>query len=278
MNQSNQSTQTYVLGSSSEETQRLQKQAQMYLPITQRFLQEAGITAGMKVLEVGSGAGDISLLVAELVGPSGTVVGVDRNPEILETARARMQAAGHTNVSFIVEDITNLTLDTDFDAVVGRFILGHLFSDPVVALRNLVRHLRPGGIVAFQEADLTHLGTSFPPSPLFEQAGSWIREGARRAGLDYQLGFRLYSVFLDAGLPEPQMSYTSPIGGGSDWVGYDVMAELVRSMLPEILKFHVATAEEIDIDTLAQRLRDSMANRRGVARWLDVVSAWTRTT
>ena len=71
MNQSNQSTQTYVLGSSSEETQRLQKQAQMYLPITQRFLQEAGITAGMKVLEVGSGAGDISLLVAELVGQGG---------------------------------------------------------------------------------------------------------------------------------------------------------------------------------------------------------------
>jgi SAM-dependent methyltransferase len=88
-----------------------------------------------------------------------------------------------------------LVLGDTFDAVVGRYILQHL-RDPVLALRQLVRHLRPGGIVAFQEADLTRLGTSVPPVPLFEQVGEWIKEPFRREGLDLQFGLRLYGVFL----------------------------------------------------------------------------------
>jgi SAM-dependent methyltransferase len=231
----------------------------------------------MKVLDVGSGAGDVALLVAELVGPSGMVVGVDSNPLILETARARVQAAGHTNVSFIIEDITNLALDSDFDAMVGRFILQHVGSNPAIVLHKLVHHLRPGGIVAFQETDFTHLEAGFPSSPLSEQVSYWFREAFGRAGVEYQMGLKLYGVFLDAGLPAPQMHCESLVGGGLDWVGYDIIAATVRSILPMIVKFGIATAEEVDINTLAQRLRDAVVNQHGIARGLDVVSAWART-
>src|SRR5438309_2361164 len=86
----------------------------------------------------------------------------------------------------------------------AQSILQHL-RDRVLALRQLVRHLRPSGIVAFQEADLTRLGTSIPPVPLFEQVGDWIKEPFRREGLDIQFGLRLYRVFLGAGLPAPQI-------------------------------------------------------------------------
>ncbi len=236
MSESNNSTQAYVFGHSVGEAQSIQKIAQILAPVTRGFLEQAGLCAGMQVLEVGSGAGDVTLLAAELVGSSGTVIGVENNPAILETARARAQAAGLTQVSFVESDLTGLVLDDTFDAVVGRYILHHL-RDPVLALRQLVRHLRPGGIVAFQEADLTRLGTSVPPLPLFEQVGSWIKEPLRREGLDLQFGLRLYRVFLDAGLPPPQLHCESFLGAGPDWPWYDVMAGRVGSVLPLLLKY-----------------------------------------
>jgi SAM-dependent methyltransferase len=274
MSESNNSTQAYVFGHSVGEAQSIQRLAQILAPVTRQFLEQAGLCAGMKVLEAGSGAGDVTLLAAELVGPSGRVIGVENNPAILETARARAQAAGFTQVSFVESDLTTLVLDDTFDAVVGRYILHHL-RDPVLVLRQLVRHLRPGGIVAFQEADLTRLGTSVPPVPLFEQVGEWIKEPLRRERLDLQFGLRLYGLFLDAGLPPPQLHCQSFLGSGPDWPWYDVMAGRVGSVLPLLLKYGLVTAEEVEISTLAQRLRDAAS--ANVVMAPDLVSAWTRT-
>jgi ubiquinone/menaquinone biosynthesis C-methylase UbiE len=72
---------TYALGHSSAEIQRLKDQAAMLRPITERLLRSAGIDAGMRVLDLGCGAGDVSMLAAELVGPAGIVVGIDRSRE-----------------------------------------------------------------------------------------------------------------------------------------------------------------------------------------------------
>src|ERR1700746_2780919 len=88
-----------LFGQSSGEAERLRLQARMFAPYTARFLEDAGISRGMKVLDVGTGAGDVALLVADLVGEQGTVIGVDFNPELIETARARVAAAGLENVS-----------------------------------------------------------------------------------------------------------------------------------------------------------------------------------
>ena len=85
---------TYTMGRTQGEEERLIQQSQLYDAVTRRFFREAGISSGMKVLDIGSGPGDVALTAAELVGPEGAVVGVDVNPEILETARARAQAAG----------------------------------------------------------------------------------------------------------------------------------------------------------------------------------------
>jgi cyclopropane fatty-acyl-phospholipid synthase-like methyltransferase len=79
----------YVLGRTAEETERLQAQAVFVQPFTERLFRDAGIDRGMKVLDLGSGAGDVALLAARLVGSEGEVVGIDSNPSILETARAR---------------------------------------------------------------------------------------------------------------------------------------------------------------------------------------------
>jgi cyclopropane fatty-acyl-phospholipid synthase-like methyltransferase len=114
---------TYVLGRSDDETKRLEPHAALFKQFTRLAFEEAGITTGMKVLDLGTGSDDVAFLAAELVGSTGRVVGVDLNPAIVATARARAQAAGMTNVSFIVGDVREVELGDDFDAIVGRMVL-----------------------------------------------------------------------------------------------------------------------------------------------------------
>ncbi len=275
MSERNRTDPAYVMGRSAEETARLQKQSLLYDPSTRRLFEEAGITAGMKVLDVGSGAGDVALLAADLVGPSGTVIGVDPNPSILETARERVRAAGLSNVSFIADDIRSAKLDHDFDAVVGRLVLIYL-GEPEALLRLLSGHLRPGGIVAFQEIDWTNGPTAVPPSRHLAQVWKWVPETFRRAGLDPQIGLKLHQIFLAAGLPAPTMHLDAPVGGGLDWAGYDYMASGLRSMLPYILQHGVATEEEVDIDTFAERLRAEVVGQQGVVMSQTFIRAWAR--
>ncbi len=170
---------TYGLGRSSAETQRLITQAQLYDSFTRQVFQAAGIATGMKVLDVGSGAGDVALLLADLVGPMGSVVGVDINPIILETARARAQEAGLANVTFLAGEVGSCKLEREFDAAVGRWILMHV-SDPVETVRTVVNHLRTGGIIAFQESDFTTPMAALPPSRLLQQFNRWALVLQRR--------------------------------------------------------------------------------------------------
>lgn len=265
----------YVMGRSAHETRRLQEQAQIYGPSTRRLFIEAGIKPGMRVLDIGCGAGDVTLVVADLVGPQGAVVGVDVNSAIVQTAQMRIQAAGLSNVSFIEGDIRSVDPGTDFDAVVGRLVLLYL-GNPTETVRKVVNHLRPGGIVAFQEPDFTSGPVDFPPSPLNQQMWHWWRQTAGRAGLDLTMGFKLYQVYQAAGLPAPQMHLEAPMGGGPDWAGYSYMAEAMRSILPLLLKFGVATADEVAIDTLATRFRQEVLNQQGVVMLPTFVSAWSR--
>lgn len=274
MSESNKGDAIYVMGRSADETQRLQEQDKVYGASTRRLFVEAGIRTGMRVLDIGCGAGDVALLAADLVGPHGTVVGVDSNPMILETARMRVQAAGLTNVDFIEGDIRSVQMDTDFDAVVGRLVLLYL-GNPAETLRHVVAHLRPGGIVAFQEPDFTSGPVDFPPSPLNQQMWHWWRQTAGRAGLELGMGFKLYRVFLAADLPAPQVHLEAPMGGGPDWAGYAYMAAAMRSILPLLLKFGVATVEEVAIDTLADRFCQEVVSQQGVVMLPTFVGAWS---
>ncbi len=270
------SAQTYTLGHAPEEIQRLLKQGQFLNPFTRRLLEDAGLRAGMKVLDVGCGPGDVSLMAAELVGEEGLVIGVDTNASVLDIARARAQAASLRQVSFLAGDIGDLARSQECDAIVGRLILQHV-RQPASLLRLLAQRLHPGGLLAFQEYNITGLSEwIFPPSPLWEQAATWCREVYQRVGLERRMGMKLYGTFLSAGLPAPQLRYETAIGAGP--VGADIAehhASLVRTLLPLILQFEIATAEEIGVETLTERLREEIVSREGVARMPGLVSAWT---
>jgi ubiquinone/menaquinone biosynthesis C-methylase UbiE len=113
--------------------------------VTEAMLRMAGITRGASVLDVAAGAGDQTLAIAERVGPEGFVLATDLSPVILERARARAEHAGHRNVQTQVADAERLPLEAvHFDAAVCRLGL-MLCPDPLQALREMHRVVRPGG-------------------------------------------------------------------------------------------------------------------------------------
>jgi SAM-dependent methyltransferase len=247
----------------------------MFAPYTARFLEDAGVSRGMKVLDVGTGAGDVALLTAELVGQDGTVVGIDFNAELIQTARARAAAAGFDHVSFVVGDAASAELDRDFDAVIGRCVL-FFAREPAALVRRLTGYVRDGGIVAFQEpANATLAPMSLPRSQLLERLWAWILETYRRADMDLYMGLRLRSIFAEAGLTAPAMHLDAAAGGGPDWPGYEYMARLVRTILPQITTLGVATEEDVGIDTLADRLHAEIGDNGASVTW-GFITAWAQ--
>lgn len=145
-------TADYVLGYSEAELTRLATQARLIDPITRRFLTSAGIRPGMRVLDVGSGAGDVAMLLAALVGPNGAVVGADTAQTAIDAASRRVQTQGFANVTFRHGDPAEMAFETPFDAIAGRYVL-QFMANPSGAVAKLARHVRPGGIVVFHELD-----------------------------------------------------------------------------------------------------------------------------
>lgn len=265
----------YPLPHGSAEIERLIAQSALLNPFTRALFAEAGIAPGMRVLDLGSGAGDVALLAAEAVGPTGAVVGVDRNATVLAVARARAEAAGFAHLSFVEGDIAEAAPDQTFDAIVGRLVLMYL-PDPAATLRELAARLRPGGIVAFGEYNLTPESIrAYPPVPLFARCCMWLQAAFQHAGAETQMGDKLYATYRAAGLPEPRLQYASS-AGGADWGGFTVFAEVLRTLMPLIVRAGIATAEEVEIDTLEDRMRAEAVAHGSILKMPDLVGAWAR--
>lgn len=267
-------TTNYPLGYSEEEARRLARQGALLEEPTAHVLRRAGLREGMQVLDVGSGVGDVSLLAARLVGKGGSVLGIERTPSSVETARQRIAALGAENVAFAEGDLASFDPDRTFDAIIGRFILLYL-PEPAAVLRRLLKHLRPGGIVAFQEYDMS-LTSQFPNSVLFEKIRGYILKAFLAAGAELDMGTKLPSTFLRAGLPPPEMTAITLVGFGPSWEGYEYITSVVRSLVPLMERSGIASAAEIDIDTLADRLREDAIGNERVIYLPRLVGAWAR--
>ena len=261
---------SYVLGHSEFELNRLEAQARLIDPITRRFLLEAGIKPGMRVLDVGSGAGDVAFLAASLVDLTGEVIGVDRSTRSIEAARARAKSRSIGNVSFFEGDPAQIT-NGHFDAIIGRYVL--MFqSNPSEMLRGLATLLRPGGLIVFHESDYDGL-RSIPKASLYDLCCRWIV--AALHDTDVNMGLRLGNTFTFAGLPNPTMRLEAFVGTGKASFPYlDLTAGLVRTLLPELERLNVATAAYIDIATLLQRLKNDVAANDSVVVGRYEVGAW----
>ena len=265
---------TYALGHSEQELDRLSRQAELFEPFTRQLLLQAGITRGMRILDVGCGSGDVALLSSELVGPSGQVVGADKAISAVQRASERAQARQIGNVQFVEGDPTEMQFARPFDAVIGRLVLMY-YPHPVDAIRKLAGHVRDGGLIVFQEVDLANC-RSLPPTPTFQRHIGWIKQTLTATGARTQLGLELYSAFVDAGMPGPSMRMDALIGGGPDCPAFELVVEITRSLLPAMEELKIATANEVDISDLAERIRDEVVGARGVVLSPALIGAWSR--
>jgi ubiquinone/menaquinone biosynthesis C-methylase UbiE len=246
----------YPFQSSDDERKRLIAQGELVAPLTRRLFERAGITAGMRVLDIGSGSGDVALLAAELVGPTGDVTGIDRDPAQVAYAEQRAKTRGLANVHFVVGDFREIDFTPAVDAIVGRLVLMYA-ANPLDAIRRALRNLRSGGIIALQESIIDYEGPVFiePLDCLAAKAAEWFRAGFKHAGVHSRMGMRLFGLMRQAGLaPSTEIDMVVPIQQGPDGALFSTLASVVRSQIPAIVASGVATEAEIDIDTLEERM------------------------
>ncbi len=244
----------------------------MLAPATRTILEMAGIESGMAILDLGSGAGDVSFLAAEMVGPEGHVVGIDTSADAVTYAARRAQELNITNARFAVGDIDSPVPGGPFDAVTGRLVLMYV-SDPAAVLRTQATVLRPGGLVVPIELD-AYAGRTAPPTPLAEILASGIVEAFNRGRIHTSLGPKLWSMLEDAGLHPHGMIGIQPCFGPNDPDGAALLAGIVRALIPLIERTDVATVKDIEPATLQDRLVAELSNACAIFAYPTVYGAW----
>ena len=266
------SASSYVLGHADVEVERLLLQGRLYDGYTEHALRLAGLRPGMRVLDIGCGPGDVSFVAARLVGPTGTVLGVDAAPAMVELARARAAERGLSTVHFTQAAIDAIALDEPVDAVVGRLILMHL-PDPAATLRHLSSLVRPGGVVAFSENDITAT-RSIPDMPLFGRVTDGIVRAFEAMGLSPRFGTTLHRVFADAGLGAPRLTLGTPIGTAADTDILAYAAEVWRLVFPIAQQAGFATDGLADIDEFVPRFRREALAADALVAMPPIITAW----
>jgi SAM-dependent methyltransferase len=253
---------TYVLAAGERAAYRLRILHELYGPATRRLLIEAGLRRGMRVADIGCGVGMVTAWLAKLVGPEGTVVGIDDSEAQLSEAREQLNGDGD-NVSFHRAGADDVGLPAEsFDLVYCRFLLIHL-PDPRQALREMRRLLKPNGILACEDGDLTNCGSE-PPSALDMFPDLWGRLGPIKR-VDFTLGRRLYRMVLEAGFTAPEITFNQPV--------------VARGESKRLLELSVAEAGESFVKAgliTAEELERTLSEMQRMARDENVLAVMPR--
>ncbi len=212
----------------------------------------AGLKPGMIAADFGCGVGATTRMLAEMVGPSGSVTGVDMSAAQLEQGRNLCKSEGITNANFVEASATATGLPRNsFDLVYCRFLLLHMV-DPAAGLREMLAILKPGGVLVVEDGDLTS-ADSRPASSLRWFADLFGRLGPTR-GLNYALENHLYHLVEAAGFAEPDIEIHQPaVARGEDRF---LLKWSVEEAAPAFVAAGLVTSAEMDT-ILADMDRDT---------------------
>ncbi len=253
---------SYVMGHDDRERRRLSLQASILNPLSDQLLRRAGLSAGLRVLDIGCGVGELSMVAARLVGRRGRVTGIDIDEGALALAAQRVREQGLDHIDFAHSDIGTYRTDASYDAVIGRHILIHT-PDPHVVVGLAHSLLNPGGVAVFQEYDFSVVHRPFPEAPLCERIFEIFRAFFAKAAHG-NIGTRLFQLLIDAGFPSPECRVEYPLDGGADSPFYEWIAESFRSILPRAAALGLVRSDEVaGIDSLAGRLKEETISHRG---------------
>jgi 2-polyprenyl-3-methyl-5-hydroxy-6-metoxy-1,4-benzoquinol methylase len=263
----------YVLGHTAAEQLRLIRQARFLAPATEHFLRDAGIASGMRVLDIGCGMGDVTLLLAQLVGPTGRVVSIDQDQASIETAQKRAAAVGLDNATFHRADILTFRDGKHFDAIVGRLVL-EFVPDPIAAISRLCESLRPGGIMALQEPSWKIWLAYTSHLPLRMAVTTLLRDAFVAGGANTEMELPLHRGFMAADLTPPELRLELPIGDSPEFRAllYDLLLAVWDRAEAYGLPLHTLGEPE----TLASRLDEELNANKAFASFVALVGAFAR--
>jgi hypothetical protein len=180
---------------------------------------------------------------------------------------------GLQRLGFQACEFNEFTNELQFDALVGRFILMYL-PDPATVLKKLSAQVRSGGIISFFEPDYTVLSVALPEVPLVRQCEQWFVAALRASGATVDMGMRLHQTYRAASFVK-----AGSIVSHLSWCGLQpglttFYSETIRSVLPRIVQHKIASSDEVEIDTLAERLEASV--RAADPQWVGIryIGAW----
>jgi 2-polyprenyl-3-methyl-5-hydroxy-6-metoxy-1,4-benzoquinol methylase len=264
----------YPLGHSAVELQRLILQAGMLRRTSERLLREAGLREGMRVLDLGSGTGDVSMLAADVVGPSGLVVGIDRNQQAVELAQHRANEVGYPQITFKVCPIEDLNEPSSFDFAVGRYVLVHQ-PNPVGFVRAAAQAVRPGGVIAFHENTPSIPARAYPPLELYDRLFDLITAAAV-SNLPYpEAALHAPKLFREAGLPYPTLFSETPIGGSKNSSICEWTASLHRALAPQYEKARIVIPEVFDAQKIEDRLKAAATENNSLLLMTMQICFWS---
>jgi SAM-dependent methyltransferase len=263
----------YVLGHSESEHERLRDQAHILEPQTARLFDRCGPTAGARCLDAGCGPGETMRLMAERVGPTGAVTGIDVDPALGAEAIEMLHAAGHRNCRFEAIDVERdgSIAGGPFDLVFARLLLLHV-DDPAAVLRHLWSWVAPGGRLVLQDYDLRSGGEAVPELATVEEFRRVVIETFRAAGRDLRIGPRLPALHAEAGIGAPDgidaAAYVAPLAQLAPQ-----FEAVYRSVLPAALRFGVTTRARAEqwLETFGPASAEAAGH---TAIWPLMVATW----
>jgi SAM-dependent methyltransferase len=172
------------------------------------LLRRLGVRTGMHCLDVGCGSGSVSLAIARMVGPSGHVVGFDRNKTVLRWALDAAKRQSVSQATFCTADVRDLEADGQFDVVYSRLLLSRV-TDPLDTVHRMTRALRPGGLLVVEDEEVSSQFCR-PVDVAFTQYTNLYGAALRARGGDPEVGPLLPCLLEEAGLTDVGLDVDQP--------------------------------------------------------------------
>jgi SAM-dependent methyltransferase len=260
----------YVIRGGKEGYERLLLLARERWPATAALFDRAGLAQGMRCIDLGCGGGEVTLEIARLVAPGGSVTGVDVDGVKLDLARQAAARRMLGNVEFRLLNLDDWDEPGAYDAVYCMFVLQHL-SQPVGLLRRMWAGVRPGGILIVEDADFDGF-CCHPANEGFDFFLRAYRQVIRRRGGDHAMGRKLYGCFLAVGIPGPRVAVVQPVSteGEAKTLPWSTLEATAEAIVSE----HVASAAEVT--AALSSLRQFTADPRTLISGPRVFQLWSR--
>lgn len=217
---------------------------------TKRLLKESDITEGSRVLDVGCGTGAVTVLVSNIVGLKGKVIGIDNNEDLIKAAENNIQ---QENITFLEGDFNNLNKNLGlFDCIIGRRVLMYNNLDNIA---NLLPFLKNKGELIFHESD-SNIPSVNNKMTYHSRAQEIIWKTLKKEDVDIETGSKLYSTYKNLNLKvekvlSEQHIQTSETGSDLGW--------LLESMKEQILK-HGIVDEKFDFEFFKEKINEELSN------------------